>query len=416
MSIKSKVPSRALALFAAFALLAGTFVPLAQQSSVSADQLTSRRIKMSDSTPGATTGVQYELTFTTGALVGTTNEIVVDFCSDTPLLGATCAFVTGTSIPSFTAPTVSTGAISATNNRTLVITGLTINQNASYTITVTGGITNPSAVNASFYARVFTYTTGNASGYTQAAATGGSPVLGSYVDFGGIALNTVAQVTITARVMESLTFCASGTNLDGNAVVGADASDSCAEATPPDLEIGQGTPLILDASRVDATSAYTQISTNATSGAIIRMKATNTCANSGLSNTGGAACNIPGLADGTFTNGESPMALPAGTAAFGLFVGLSAPTEAVPSSTGTVAPDANYYDAAHDTGGEGFWYGMDRRNTTDGVRSTYGDVIAASTAPVSQINNELKFAATPSLTTPAGIYTGNEILIATGTF
>ncbi|MBL8121257.1 hypothetical protein JNM87_00720, partial [Candidatus Saccharibacteria bacterium] len=49
-------------------------------------------------------------------------------------------------------------------------------------------------------------------------------------------------------------------------------------------------------------------------------------------------------------------------------------------------------------------------------RSTYGDPIAASSAPVSRINNNLVFAATPSLTTPAGIYTGNEILIATGVF
>lgn len=413
MKLQKQLVQRPLLVLSALAFMIGTAAPILNNGTPAyAAQLDSRAIKMSDSTPGASSGVQYELTFKTGATAGTTEEIVVDFCSDTPLLGASCAFVTGTSIPSFTAPTVSAGSITATNNRTLVITGLTMPQNSTYTVTVTGGITNPSN-NGTFYARVYTYNTGDATGYTQAAASGNTPVAGSYVDFGGIALSAVAQVTITARVMESLTFCASGSNIDGS---GGASSDECSEATAPALQIGQGTPVVLDASRVDVASAYTQISTNATYGAIVRMKATNTCTNGGLSNTGGAACNIPGLADGTFTNGESPMAMPAGTAAYGLFVGLSSTTTGIASSTGTVTPDANYYTAAHDTGGEGYWYGMDRRNTTDGVLSTYGDAIASSAGPVSRINNELRFAATPSLTTPAGIYTGNEILIATGTF
>jgi hypothetical protein len=56
------------------------------------------------------------------------------------------------------------------------------------------------------------------------------------------------------------------------------------------------------------------------------------------------------------------------------------------------------------------------------VTSTYGDDLFATgatfaaPAPCSLVNNAFTFAATPSLTTPAGIYVANEALIATGTF
>lgn len=415
MNIKSKAFNRGAAVVAAIAVVVGAFAPLMQDMSAIAATATSRRIRMSDSTPSAS-GVQYEVTFTP---VSNAQELIVDFCGDSPLIGATCAFAP-TSVPNVASATASTGTLSlpgsGTPKHTLRVTGLTMTAATPYTITFSN-ITNPTSStpgSMTFYARVYTYTTGGAANYVQADVSGGTTTIGANnVDSGGIALSTTNQVTITARVMESLTFCASGSNIDGS---GGASSDECSEATAPALQIGQGTPVVLDASRVDVASAYTQISTNATYGAIVRMKATNTCTNGGLSNTGGAACNIPGLADGTFTNGESPMAMPAGTAAYGLFVGLSSTTTGIASSTGTVTPDANYYTAAHDTGGEGYWYGMDRRNTTDGVLSTYGDAIASSAGPVSRINNELRFAATPSLTTPAGIYTGNEILIATGTF
>jgi hypothetical protein len=59
---------------------------------------------------------------------------------------------------------------------------------------------------------------------------------------------------------------------------------------------------------------------------------------------------------------------------------------------------------------------MDTSTVGDNVTTTYGDTIMSCAGPVSQVNNHLVFAATASLTTQAGIYTGNEVLIATGTF
>jgi hypothetical protein len=82
--------------------------------------------------------------------------------------------------------------------------------------------------------------------------------------------------------------------------------------------------------------------------------------------------------------------------------------------TGTITPDGTYHDAAHVTIPTDLFYGMDQGST--GVTSTYGDVVAASSAPLSLVNNQLVFAATASLTTQAGIYTVNESIIVTGTF
>lgn len=420
MNINYKALRRPAAALSALALVVGTVMPsLLASMPVSAAQVSTRSIKMSDSTPGAT-GVQYELKFTP---VSNAQELIVDFCGDTPLIGATCAF-DATSVPTVGAGITSDLGTAAQKGsgspvHTIRVTGLTMTAATPYTITFTAGLTNPStAAGLSFYARVVTYTTGNSTNYSQADTTGGATSLGSgSVDSGGIALSTVRQVSITARVMETLTFCASGTNIDGS---GGASFDACNEATAPTLEIGSGTPKVLSFGTIDSASAYTQLSTNATSGAVIRMKATNACANAGLSTDGGTNCSIPGITTGA-ADGSAPGAMATnGPAAFGLFVANGTATTGVSTSTsGNILGDANYNDGTNTNVATpaNLYYGMDNRNSgVNGVRSTYGDVIATSTAPVSRENNQLVFAATPSLTTPAGIYTGNEILIATGMF
>ena len=54
-------------------------------------------------------------------------------------------------------------------------------------------------------------------------------------------------------------------------------------------------------------------------------------------------------------------------------------------------------------------------NTKD-LFSTYGSPIFTSAGPLNGINDTLEFAATAANTTPAGIYTANYVLVATGTF
>jgi hypothetical protein len=51
------------------------------------------------------------------------------------------------------------------------------------------------------------------------------------------------------------------------------------------------------------------------------------------------------------------------------------------------------------------------------VTSTYGDQIAdTNSTAAANVNSLLTFAAQASVTTPAGVYSANESLIATGTF
>jgi len=405
MSIKRNVIRRGAAWFAVGALLVGIAIPVLQKSPVGATgQVTARTIKMSDSTASAA-NVQYELTFTPTAVAG---DLIVDFCSDTPLEGATCAFTAAT-VPTVGAGiTSSTGTASVvgtgTPKHTLKVVGLSLTGGTPVTITFTAGISNPTTANVNFYARILTYATGTGGNYTPANTTGTAPIeTTAALDFGGIALTTATQVNITARVMESLTFCVSALDLSNN--------KNCTNATAPTIIIGHGSPAIIDSSATDVANVYTQASTNAQTGLIIRMKAVNTCASAGLSNAGAGAatCNIIGM------SGTSAAALAAGTAKFGLYVSPSSLTTSVPSSTGTITPDSNYYNASHVTNPTDLWFGMDE-SAVSGVKSTYGDAIASSAGPVAQVNNTLAFGASASLATQAGIYTGNEILIATGTF
>ncbi|MGB4967197.1 MAG: hypothetical protein WBO35_03260 [Candidatus Saccharimonadales bacterium] len=411
MNIKTNVFGRSVTAAMALALLVGTASPALLGPKAFAAQVQTRSIKMSDSTPGAS-GVTYQLSFMNSPTA--TQELVIEFCTDTPLVGATCDTTDTTHLPTLTGAAVSAGTLTTPATNQLQVKGLTISASSTFTLDFTG-VVNPTYT-GTFYARLVTF-----DGVNDSDAYTGGATTGSYNDYGGFALSTVQQVTITARVMETLTFCVSGEPID-NVTAGSDAvvRSGCVQAQTPAVDIGSGTPKVLSAAQIDADSAWTQLSTNATGGAIIRMKATNACANAGLSSTGGAACSIPGL-PGSATNGSVASAMTPGTAAFGLFVADSTATTGVANSTGAlVLGDANYNDGTNinTASPSSLFYGMDRQSGTgaQGVMTVYGDPIAASTGPVSQENNELVFAATASLTTPAGIYTGNEILIATGTF
>ena len=148
MSIKRNVIRRGAAWFAVGALLVGIAIPVLQKSPVGATgQVTARTIKMSDSTASAA-NVQYELTFTPTAVAG---DLIVDFCSDTPLENSGCAFA-ATSVPTVgagitsnvgTASVVGTG----TPKHTLKVVGLSLTGGTPVTITFTAGISNPTTAN-----------------------------------------------------------------------------------------------------------------------------------------------------------------------------------------------------------------------------------------------------------------------------
>jgi len=384
------------ALLVAVSFMAAVVAPIFLNSTAyaatgSGGQITARSIQLSTAVPSAT-GVSYTLTFTP-VTSESTGAIIVDFCGDTPLIGATCAFSSST-VPNVASVTASTGTVSTlgtgTPVHTIQLTGLTLTAGTPFTVTF-GGIVNPTSA-TSFYARILTYssssTTTGSGAYVPASTSGGTTTTGDDVDYGGDALSTATTISISAAVMEQLTFCVSGATL---------LNSTCSSATAPSITLGNGTPQVLSTSSVSTGDAYTQVSTNAISGVNVNLLALNSC--SGLSDNNGTTCGIPGV-------GSFAAAPGSDTAFFGLNVSDS--TNNTTNGSGTVTPSANYGPTSGD-------YGMGSVSGNN-VNAAGGATIASSTAPCAFTNNTLEFAAQASNTTPAGIYTANESLIATGTF
>ena len=435
-----------------------------------ATQLANRSITLSDSGPSASTitgigsgtGVTYRVSID---LSNNADSMVIDFCAgtSTPLINDTCAVPTGMHVTAAAltngvggTTTISAWTLTPTDNGTnqqLKIakgSGATASGNSTtpvrHTFSVTG-ITNPSTL-GTFYARIYTYTNGTFGTYASPTSTG------NYVDYGGIALTTNNIISITARVQESLSFCVSGRNQVGAGTgpqVGWTTTNNCSDpnaSVAPALTLGHGTPTpILDSGNVDYGTVFSQISTNASNGAVIAMRNSNsTCTNdggatfpSGLSADAGATCAIPG-------SGSTAVSIVAGVAKFGMFAWDTQPAGA--SSVGSITPTATYHDNAHKAftvngvASNNFnavttaadpivptdvFYGMDyttavgtdvaAQHTQFGnVRTTFGSIVGSCTGPVFRVNGAYTFAATASLTTPAGVYTANLDLIATGTF
>lgn len=441
-------------------LLLSVFFPLFKPVHAGASQLTSRRITMSDSGAsgqgisgvGGGASVQYQVAFT---LTTNVDALVIDFCANTPIIGDNCNATSGSmSLTSFTAASAALTtapndagqirnwtSVTASQYRITLAKGTGAQATSASQVFTISGITNPST-RGSFYARIYTYTAANAASYSSPTS------LGTYSDYGGIALAINQIIRITARVQETLSFCVTG--LNPSLWTTKDCTDATATATAPSLVLGHGTPTAtLDASQDDSGTVFSQLSTNASSGAAIAMRNNNnanSCTNGGLSADFGQTCAIPGV-------GSTAALIVPGIANFGLYVWNSEAADA--SSVGTVAPAALYRTTAHTTftttagasltaftsaasassgsnnSGDIFpdatnvFYGMDAStggvtpsavSPYNNVLTTFGHVVAACTAPVYKINNAYTFTATAALTTPAGIYTANLDLIATGTF
>jgi hypothetical protein len=378
-------------------------------------ELTSRSIEMSDSGAsggaiasgvGSGTSVDYAFGF---HATDAAKAVAVSFCSDSPLYTDTCTAPTGMDVSSATINTgvglgttwtVHAGA-TASHFEIDDATGYSGSSDVTFEM---DGITNPSTL-GTFYARIYTYNT-DPSDWTNDTTTPGT-----VVDFGGVALSTANIVTITAKVQETLTFCVSGSDL---------TTSDCGSATAPDVTLGHNGgsgPLVIDSSTVDdnhsTTPTWTQLSTNATTGAVVRMRASNTsCTNGGLSDDGGTTCGIPGT--GATSAAAIQDGATSGNAAFGLFVSDGSLSS---GGVGASAAAPAYNDGTHTSAGN-YYYGMPPATV-----STYGSPLfetdatyGGSPAACSKVNNQLVFAATAAITTPAGIYSGDETLIATGTF
>lgn len=378
---------------AAFALVIATVIaPLA-----SAAQVTERSIQLGSSAAGAT-GVTYKVNFTA---VGAADAFVVDFCTNTPLVGETCTAPAGLSVASATTPTAGATVdepTDASDNNTLrVTTDITASEEVEVEL---AGINNPTAA-GNLFARIVTYDTeANANLYTSDGVVMGS---GGAIDQGGVAMSITPTIAVSGAVLESMTFCVSA----------AEPTASCGGITAPQLKLGRVVDdiTVLDADDVYEGILYAQLSTNAAGGAIVNLKS-NTTGCGGLSRVGAAdfaaGC---GILPANQTNGFD---ITAGQAKFGVKTGTAA-------GVGTFTGTLRAFDEAGGSAGTPYYnntaFKLNYVNGTEGITSTYGDpFLDTNGAPVSNMNMPVTFGASANSTTTAGRYTADLSMIATGKF
>lgn len=369
------------------ALVAMVFAVVAP-TIASAAQLTERSVQLSSSSKN-TGDVSYTFTFTTSGAAG---GFVVDFCDDTPLIGESCHAPAGFDASAATSSTTNFTGVTATASNLKVVA-------ASSAMTTPGAVTvvfdhihNPTAVGP-IYARIVTYdTSANLSNYQ-------SPTdLGTYVDSGSAAINITDSIGVSAAVLESMVFCVSGQTI----------AQDCAGASlhAPTLQLGETTGNgihALSAGAISHGDIYTQISTNAVSGAVVRLKSSATGCG-GLVRSG-----APGSCD---IKPTQQVDLAAGTATFGVKVSSASGTLNDNDASGEyrVYPTSGYSTSS-------YALNYNQTDQSTGVTSPYGDpFLDTHDKPANNQNVTLTFGASINNATPAGLYSADLGLIATGKF
>lgn len=414
-------------ILAAALMLFSLVSPLLSRDHADAAILDNRLIRISSSADGSTAdgqGVTYHVEFDIGT-TGTLEGIVIDFCANTPIIGDTTCTKTASprDVPDLdgSGDSLTVSGYSDGTGGTADLTDFTTHSVETATdsqitltyatgVAVTAGDTgyfdittadNPENSNTAFFARIYTYDDStNADNYSVA-----SP--GSYVDGGGVALSTAAQITVTAKVAERLVFCLYSDSAD------PDYNDNdCDSQQGTDVTLGD-TNGVLDPSGpfVDKNAKYT-VTTNASSGVVIRLKGDTLTSGSDTITEIGAT---PATAN---TGGTEQFGLcsyrdtgtTAGLTVDEVYNGATASEAECATTTQTAGTGA--------TGGTGTptqaEFAFDN-NATDGTTSLYGDTLATKTAG-DYSTGIIAFVGNISNTTEAGIYTTVLTFIATGTY
>jgi hypothetical protein len=376
-----------------------TAVPALLNSYASAafTQVTARKIVMSVSTPSAT-AVTYTVTFTPGQTTSNP-DVVLDFCSNSPLIGDSCTATAGTDVPNFTAAAAATWTLTTIGtNRGVKLTGThSFTSGTPTTITITG-VANPSNVGTtgSFYGRILDWTSGGA-GILTSTAPGSS-----YLDYGGVALSTANNISITAKVFETLSFCVFTT--------------TCG-STAPSINLGDTVTgaLATSTAYINAQTQYT-LSSNAGSSVVVTMTGQTLCrvATLNFANcpTGASAATISAIG----TTATAVNAGHFGSEQFGLCAGKngSAALTVATAYNDTVNNCPTTAQATGTYSGTSL-FGFDDTGST-GTNSAAGSTVLSSAGAVPAVTSNLAFAANIAATTEAGIYQSNLNLVATGTF
>jgi hypothetical protein len=387
--------------FLAVTLSIGALLTVSAQGllplTVSADEVTSSSVGLSNATADAS-GVSYDVTFTPAT---SATNYILDFCNNSPVVGVSCTAPTGFSAAGVgvgaSTPSATVADLSGSTTTVAVTQALTAGSAANIVLT---GLHNPTDATDSttgFYMRVITYgNSTNMDAYTDAAEAGAGGVL----DTGGFAMSITNQISVTGTVPETMLFCVSGGS------IGQDCGRLGNAVTPPNVALG--TNDVLGTDTPSTGSIYTQISTNANSGAVIALKSDETgCGGLELVGGGGGAtgCHISPAPSTGFTDATSD------TPDFGIKTAAASATAGDSFASGTLVPATGY--------GTDHYYMNYVAGDGSGVTSTYGAPLlqtGSTPGPVDNENMQLTFGAESSPNTPAGLYTATLQMIATGTF
>lgn len=382
MNILKVVKERSAYFIAAAVLTVAVIVP----GLVSAAQVTERSIGLSSSSANAD-NVTYQAKFTVPASSAGGGAFGIVFCNNSPDTQVTCVAPTDFSTANAASTTAGFTTVTKPTANSVVVAG-TIAASAQIVVNI-DGIHNPSA-SGPLYARIGTYATAGAAD-TDVALEGDNAV-----DKGGVAISITPTIGVSGAVLESMTFCVA------NQVITANCGDASANGHAPVLALGEpvGSTKALDPDHLSTGTLYTQISTNAASGAVIYLKSSTECG--GLKRVGATVCDIAPALTSTFAPG---------VAKFGVKTGTASGTGTAPN--GTIQPAVG---SIYDNTGYKFNF-IAGNNPTSGVTSPMGDLfLDTAGAPANNQNMDLTFGASVTNSTPAGNYSTSLSMIATGKF
>lgn len=337
-------------------LLSALVLPLLS-SPASAAQITSRKVTVSNS-GAAATGVTY--TVTSAALPTTTAVKSVSLTACDAASGS-CVTPSGFSVASSTLGAQPTGLGSASGWTVNTATAGSLRVvNAANATTSSGAVSiqwdsvvNPTAANTTYYLRMTTY--------SDAAWT-------TPLDTGTIAVSTTNQITVSATVDESLTFCTGTSGI---------TTSSCSGATGTSASLGT-----LTASTTGASTSLLGVGTNGQTGYSITV--------SGSTLTSGG-------------NTISALAAQTASTVGGEQFGLNLRDNATPNigadadGSGAGTPTSNY-------------------NTADQYRFVTGDSIASKNTSEAFRRFTVSYIANIGTATEAGTYSTALTYICTATF
>ena len=364
------------------ALLAGILVSTLP-GNASAAQITNRKLDLigtgtdGGSKPGGTVNHKFTFDIPTG---GTLGSIKFEYCTTASVeacvaptnmnaAGATFGNETGSEVTGF-----SMGAKTANS---FVLTRVAAANTAGDTAVLqANSVVNPDPVNYTFFVRISTYTSTDASG--------------SPVDTGTVAASTAEAIQLTGTMPESLIFCTGATvGVNGSSV------PDCTTATPGNITFNQ---LFSPTDTATATSQMAA-STNAGAGYAITVN--------GPTLTSGAN-TIPAIA----TAGGAASLKGTGQFGMNLRANTAGAAASFPGSSADIAPASNGTDLRGQAIGD--------YDTADTFKYISGETVADSAFNVAGPTNAQIYTASYIVNVPgnqlAGTYTTTLTYICTPTF